>query len=317
MTVRIPIHVITGFLGSGKTTLIQKILMHSHSHDTLVLINEFGEVGLDDLLVKPILDNTYLLSSGCMCCTILDDVKQTLLQMLDLKKSGKITFSRIIIETTGLANPASILTTLHNDVHLKGSFGVHGMTAVVDSEFALQHRQHAEWLAQVSACQQVVISKTDRTDKPTQQKVKELVQSLNPDVDFVKPEQITDMNDLFARSLAARLAVPKFFSIAQQSIHNNTQSGVITFDKPVDLTWFGLWLSLLLNQHGTNILRMKGVIYLQNTPKPVVLQAVQHCLYPPEYHEDLWADKVSRLIFITRGLDVKDIKTSAKVFFGS
>lgn len=116
---KIPIHIVTGFLGSGKTTFIQQILKNDQNAKTLVLINEFGEVGLDDLLVKPINDNTYLLSSGCMCCTVLTDLKDTLLSTLDLNKDALV-FDKILIETTGLANPASILSTLTQDMHLKG-----------------------------------------------------------------------------------------------------------------------------------------------------------------------------------------------------
>lgn len=309
---KIPIHIVTGFLGSGKTTFIQQILKNDQNAKTLVLINEFGEVGLDDLLVKPINDNTYLLSSGCMCCTVLTDLKDTLLSTLDLNKDTLV-FDKILIETTGLANPASILSTLTQDMHLKGRFVLHGMTAIIDAQHAhTQATTAPEWLPQVIACQQYVLSKTDLCQTNDMIYLQTLINEVNPDAIEVHVDDFINMQALFTKTFDV-LPKSTFFLKSEQDIHAKTQSLLLSFDKPIDWLAFGLWLSLLLEQYGEHILRLKGVLHLQGIDKPILLQGVQHCLYPPEHlPTPMWYDDISRLVMIVRGLDVVDIERSAK-----
>lgn len=309
---KIPIHIVTGFLGSGKTTFIQQILKNDQNAKTLVLINEFGEVGLDDLLVKPINDNTYLLSSGCMCCTVLTDLKDTLLSTLALNKDALV-FDKILIETTGLANPASILSTLTQDMHLKGRFVLHGMTAIIDAQHAhTQATTAPEWLPQVIACQQYVLSKTDLCQTNDMIYLQTLINEVNPDAIEVHVDDFINMQALFTKTFDV-LPKSTFFLKSEQDIHAKTQSLLLSFDKPIDWLAFGLWLSLLLEQYGEHILRLKGVLHLQGIDKPILLQGVQHCLYPPEHlPTPMWYDDISRLVMIVRGLDVVDIERSAK-----
>lgn len=309
---KIPIHIVTGFLGSGKTTFIQQILKNDQNAKTLVLINEFGEVGLDDLLVKPINDNTYLLSSGCMCCTVLTDLKDTLLSTLALNKDALV-FDKILIETTGLANPASILSTLTQDMHLKGRFVLHGMTAIIDAQHAhTQATTAPEWLPQVIACQQYVLSKTDLCQTNDMIYLQTLINEVNPDAIEVHVDDFINMQALFTKTFDV-LPKSTFFLKSEQDIHAKTQSLLLSFDKPIDWLAFGLWLSLLLDQYGEHVLRLKGVLHLQGIDKPILLQGVQHCLYPPEHlPAPMWYDDISRLVMIVRGLDVADIERSAK-----
>lgn len=309
---KIPIHVITGFLGSGKTTFIQQILKDDQNSKTLVLINEFGEVGLDDLLVKPVNDNTYLLPSGCMCCTVLTDIKDTLLSALDLNKHD-VVFDKILIETTGLANPASILATLSQDMHLKGRFVLHGMTTIIDCQHAkTQVITAPEWLPQVIACQQFVLSKTHLCHDDDIISTQALVHNINHDAVQVQAKDFINMQALFAKTFDI-VPKPTFFLKTEQETHAQTQSLVLNFDEPVDWLAFGLWLNLLLNQHGEHILRLKGVLHLQDVDKPILLQGVQHCLYPPEHlSQSIWDDNISRLVMIVRGIDAGDIERSAK-----
>lgn len=312
LTDRLPIHIVTGFLGSGKTSFIQKILKNDQNSKTLVLINEFGDVGLDDLLVKPINGNTYLLPSGCMCCTILTDIKDTLLSALELNKDA-IIFDKILIETTGLANPASILATLNQDTHLKGRFFVHGMTTIIDCQHAKQQATNTpEWLPQVVACQEFVLSKTDLCNQLQIDDTRALIKKINPEAFEVSANDFVDMSALFLKDLTTK-PKPTFFAQHDQDIHAKTQSLVLQFDKPIDWLAFGLWLNALLAHHGEHILRLKGVLHLIDIDKPVLLQGVQHCLYPPEHLEhSLWNDSISRLVLIVRGLEVTKIERSAK-----
>lgn len=313
---KIPIHIITGFLGSGKTTFIQQILANDNNAKTLVLINEFGEVGIDNLLVKPINDNTYLLPSGCMCCTVLTNIKDTLLSALQLNKSQQ-SFDKIIIETTGLANPASILATLSQDMHLKGLFFVHGTTTVIDCQHAQSQADTApEWLPQVVACQAFVLSKRDLCSPNQILSTKTLIHRLNPEAVEVVADEFVNMTALFNKNLSTTGKL-QFFVKDEQYLHQNTQSLVLTFDKKLDWLGFGLWLSLLLEQYGEQILRLKGVLHLKDTPTPILLQGVQHCLYPPTHlDKSLWNDEISRLVMIVRGLDIGKIERSAKVILG-
>lgn len=314
---RIPIHVITGFLGSGKTTLIKNILAHEANSDTLVVVNELGEIGLDNLLVEQVHENTYLLSSGCICCTVLSDVKETLLKVLSDHNACKITpFKNIIIETTGLANPASMLNTLSFDTHLKSKFVVHGMTCVIDGTLAItQSTTHPEWLPQVIASNTWVLSKRDLISAEEERLIKSRVEGLGSNGAWIDHDKLVNTSNLFATEEARTEFHNIPFSSEGFKIHNETQSGVIVFDKLLDWTVFGLWLNILLKQYGESILRIKGMLYLKGQEKPVFLHGVQHCIYPPEHLlEPLWGDGLSRLLFICRGVDIEKIRNSAHTF---
>ncbi|MCK1788568.1 GTP-binding protein, partial [Pseudomonas sp. TNT11] len=162
----IALNVITGFLGSGKTSLLARLLQGESLGDTALLINEFGDIGIDHLLVEEVAPDTVLLPSGCVCCSIRGELKDALLGLLQRRERGEIpAFKRVILETTGLADPAPILATLNNDVQLRGRFHIGLVITLVDaSHAALQERLHPEWLAQVAAADRLLLSKTDRVD---------------------------------------------------------------------------------------------------------------------------------------------------------
>lgn len=157
----IALNVITGFLGSGKTTLLKRLLQGESLGDTALLINEFGDVGIDHLLVEEVAPDTVLLPGGCVCCSIRGELKDALLGLLQRRERGEIpAFKRVILETTGLADPAPILATLNNDVQLRGRFHIGLVITLVDASHAtLQERLHPEWLAQVAAADRLLLSK--------------------------------------------------------------------------------------------------------------------------------------------------------------
>lgn len=316
----IPIHIVTGFLGSGKTTFIQKLLRSENGQKTLVLINELGEVGIDDILVKPLADNTYLLKNGCICCTVLTDMKETLLDVLRLRNHGEIPhFDRIILETTGLANPASILSTMTQDTHLQGQIKVHGLTTVVDSENAvLQKKLHPEWMAQVVAAQQILLSKVDRVEEDTVTDVKNDLKQLNFDALIKYVDEINDIEELLSEAFSVKQNTPtryRFFKTIESEQHAEVKSIVMDFDGEMDWMVFGLWLNLLLNQYGENVLRVKGVLCIKDHPLPIVIHGVQHCIYQPEHLDEWpWEDKKSRIVFITRNIDIQLLEKSFNVF---
>ncbi len=310
----IPIHIVTGFLGSGKTTFIKKLLTAGDNQNTLVLINELGEVGIDNHLVENIAQNTYLLPNGCICCAVLTDLKETLLSVLSKRNAGEIPhFGRVLIETTGLANPASILSTLYNDIHIQGQFMIHGLTTIVDAENAeLQNRLNPEWLTQVVAAQQILLSKTDRVDEPNIKSLTIFLSQLNNEAEITESIEVSSLDELFLKKL--KFIKPdsmRFFYRQEKQLHQQTQSTVIELDCAIDWMVFGIWINLLLTQYGENILRVKGILNLQDFDQPVLIDGVQHCLYPPEHLDHWpWDDHCSRIVFIVRNLDVNLLQKS-------
>jgi len=315
----IPIHIITGFLGSGKTTFIKKLLLSEQGHQTIVLINELGEIGIDNLLVQTIHENTYLLPSGCMCCTVLTDLKETLLSVLKARNNKEIPFfDRIVIETTGMANPASVIKTIQQDTHLKGSFIVHGLSTIVDAENGiLQSKIHPEWAAQIIAAQQVLLSKTDRVNKQTLTSIQQEILELYPDINLANVNEINSINELFKSNVekVKLTSSMRFFNQHEKQKHQKVQSFVIEYEEKIDWMKIGIWLSLLLKKHGEKILRIKGFLHLNDTDQPILIQGVQHCLYPPEHLlEWPWLDEYSRLVFIVRDIEIELLKKSFLLF---
>lgn len=315
----IQIHIITGFLGSGKTTFIKKLLLSEQDHQTLVLINELGEIGIDNILVQTVHENTYLLPNGCICCTVLTDLKQTLLSVLNSRNKKEIPFfDRIVIETTGMANPASVIRTIQHDIHLKGLFLVKGLSTIVDTENGiLQSKLHPEWTAQIIAAQQVLLSKTDRVDEQVLISIQQEIFELYPDINLANVNEINSIDQLFKHDLVEVKSRPhmRIFNQNEKQIHQKVQSFVIQYQEKIDWMQMGIWLSLLLKKHGEKILRIKGFLHLNDIDQPILIQGVQHCLYPPEHLVEWpWEDQYSRLVFIVRDIDIELLKKSFSLF---
>ncbi|MCW5603037.1 MAG: GTP-binding protein, partial [Burkholderiales bacterium] len=207
---RIPVFVLTGFLGSGKTTLLKSLLQHHEMRDTAVVINEFGEIGLDHFLVREVTEEVVLLSSGCVCCTVRDDLASTLQELLAMSRAGKIpAFARVVVETTGLADPAPIIQTLIGNRDLAADYRLAGLTATVDS--VLGGRQldtHAEAAKQAAISDCLVLTKTDLADASGLEALRLRLRRLNPGGrlvesragDFPAPDRLFDPFDRFDRT---------------------------------------------------------------------------------------------------------------------
>lgn len=314
----IPIHILTGFLGSGKTTFLKKLLDSDDGKETLIIVNELGEVGIDNALIDPIHENTYLLSNGCICCTVLTDMKETLLNVYQLREEKGIPyFSRIIIETTGLANPASLLNTILQDIHLKGIYSIDGVTTVVDAENIFSSNQSIpEWAVQVTAADQLYISKKDLVSQATLLRVSETLEKFNKSA-LINGQNLTlvTINALFAqRRTVKEKAGYLFFNVLELQQHQDIKTFVISQKQPIHWIGFGIWLNLLLKKYGENILRVKGIFKIEESDEPLLIQGVQHCIYPPE-HLDAWPwEEESKIVFIVRGLDSDIIKRSFEIF---
>lgn len=316
----IALNVMTGFLGSGKTTLLKRLLQGESLGDTALLINEFGDVGIDHLLVEEVAPDTVLLPSGCVCCSIRGELKEALLTLLQRRERGEIpAFKRVILETTGLADPAPILATLNNDVQLRGRFHIGLVITLVDASHAvLQERLHPEWLAQVAAADRLLLSKTDLAGDCAP--LRAHLRALNAGTPILETHAIHSGDQLLLgeglRSAEPAVEVGRWqLHQTTTATHGAAQVCSLTFDQPLDWVGFGVWLSMLLRCHGERILRVKGLLNVNASNAPIVIHGVQHCLHAP-VHLPAWpgSDRQSRLVFILRGLDPALLRRSFDVF---
>ena len=316
---RRPVTVVTGFLGSGKTTLLGKVLSEPSMANTAVLVNEFGEVGLDHHLLRRVDERTVLLGSGCVCCTTREDLVGALMELLDLDQRGEIPrLDRVVIETTGLADPAPILHTIYADPVLQHHFAVDLVLTTVDAVNGELHLdRNPESVKQVAAADKVVVTKTDIAEPGVARDLLSRLGTINPSArTFEAAFGQVDVDELFRPDGAGAHAPSP--AVAPDELHDTgeTHSVSVTFDEAIDWTAFGIWLSMLLNARGEDVLRVKGLLDVGEAG-PVVLNGVQHIIHPPQ-HLGEWPDEDhrSRIILITRGIHPEELLDSLLTFSG-
>ena len=314
----VPVTLITGFLGSGKTTLLSKLLRHREMARAAVIINEFGDVGLDHMLVEASDENIVQLNSGCLCCTIRGDLVLTLLDLLDRRRRGAVMpFERVVIETTGLADPAPILQALMTDTALAGEIKVGGVVTTVDAvNGPATLDRHRESVKQAAVADRIVITKTDLPDA-TKTALQDRLATLNPTATLLSavqgdlsPDALFDggVYDPAARpdDVQAWLAAPA----AQGHGHDVNRHGdgihahAMIRERPIHAVALTLFLEILAEHCGPDLLRLKGLVSLVESPdRPAVVHGVQNVFHPPVWL-DRWpdADRSSRLVVITKDL---------------
>ncbi|OMP68760.1 CobW family GTP-binding protein [Domibacillus epiphyticus] len=312
--------VITGFLGSGKTTLLTHLLKGPSLKNTAVLVNEFGKVGLDHHLLRRIDERTLLLGGGCLCCSVREDLVNALRELLDNDHRGDIEpLERIVIETSGLADPAPILFTVLTDSVLQHHLTVDQVIVTVDAVNGQFHldRQN-ESVKQVAAADKIIITKTDMASENEVELLASRLLTINPSAEIIKSiHGNIDNHQLFAPNEKVK-STPLISLVESNSFQGKhapaARSISLTFDQPLDWSAFGLWLSMLLHARGEEILRVKGMIDV-GEDGPVMLNGVQHIIHPPE-HLDEWSDedKRSHIVFIMRSIDPEQILSSLHAF---
>jgi G3E family GTPase len=325
-----PITIITGFLGSGKTTLLRRLLASPGMHDTAVLVNEFGEVGLDHHLVQRLDEQTVLLGNGCVCCTVRHDLVQALTTLLDRDQSGIIApLRRIVIETTGLADPAPLVFTVVTDPMLQHHFRIDSVVTTVDAVNGPLHLdRHPVSRKQVALADEIIITKTDLALPDTVTTLRERLRRDNPAARMttavlgeLDPHWLLEPHASHATVARTTdtispdpLQTPSHLPGALSPHGTEIRSLALTFTQPLDWIAFSVWLSMLLHAHGEAVLRVKGLLNVGATG-PVVLNGVQHILHPPE-HLAAWPDedRRSHLIFILHALEPEAISTSLQAF---
>lgn len=330
----VPLIVLTGFLGSGKTTLLNRLLQDPALAETAVIINEFGEVGLDHLLVEYISDNMVLLQSGCLCCTMrgdLVDALETLLRDLD---NRRCTFKRVILETTGLADPAPVLHTMMSHPYLLLRYRLDGVVTVVDAVNGTATLDaHPESVKQAAVADRIVLSKTDLAAPGEVTALRQRLATLNPAAPLISASQATP-DRLFGCGLydpekkipdvKRWLAEEAYAGQHHHHRHDPNRhdahigSFVIATGTPVPAGTLDMFLELLRATHGDKLLRVKGIVQLAEEPDtPLVIHGVQHVFHPsarlPRWPD---ADRRTRIVFITRDLPERTVRELFDAFTG-
>ena len=331
--VLLPVSVITGFLGSGKTTLLNKLLQHPGMAKTAVVINEFGEIGLDSDLVESADDDIVLMSSGCLCCTIRGDLVDTLRDLYIRRAKNELPpFERLVIETTGLADPAPILHTLMADPLLATRYRLDGVITTVDAvngEATLDN--HFESVKQAAVADRVVMTKADLAETDAMNALSNRLKDLNPGagISYAEHGEI-DPEVLFEAGLynpeSKSLDVQRWLkdeayaaNDADEHDHGHEhdvnrhderiRAFCMTIEKPLPWNSVATWLELLATYRGEDMLRVKGILNVEESEKPVVIHGVQHLFHPP-VQLDAWPseDRQSRIVFITRDMSRETVE---------
>jgi G3E family GTPase len=345
----IPVSVITGFLGSGKTTLLGHLLRHPGMADTAVIINEFGEIGLDHQFVEAVDGETVVMNSGCLCCTVRGDLVNTMRSLYLRRARGEVpAFKRLVIETTGLADPAPILHTLMEDPILEAYYRLDGVVTTVDAiNVMTQLDAQFESVKQVAVADRLVLTKTDLATSEAVDGVKRRLKRLNPGAPLIvavqgeaSPAELFDagLYDPASKSVDVRRWLHDEEIAAHQGDHDHDhhhehghdhdeakpdvnrhdariRAHCLTLDEPLDWDAFALWLGSLARYRGDDLLRVKGILNVVGQDKPIAVHGVQHLFHPPA-QLPAWpdGDRRSRLVLITRDMTREMLEASLRSY---
>ena len=352
---RVPVTILTGFLGAGKTTLLNAILNDASNGRAAVIVNEFGEEGLDHDLIEESGDEITLMQSGCLCCSIRGDLSKTIMMLLSRRATKDLEFERIVIETTGLADPGPILQTLLLDRNLAKTTKMDGLVTVADAANGPATLEaQFEAVSQAATADLIVVSKTDLVSPAEVTAFEDRLSRLNPAAQIVhsvkgqgisgkiyglsalKPEAKTSdvlawTSDAMAPASApfgatqpakaddplanlSGFASTKSAPVAATLHDDRIGSASIVLDDPIPDVVFDRWLDTLISLRGPDVLRIKGIVFLEGIDLPFVFHGVQHVFDPPvqlkEWPKD---DRRSRIVVIARDLSQPEIQASLEM----
>ncbi len=293
-----PLTVVSGALGSGKTTLLRRLLQQPGLQNTAVLVNELGEIGLDHLQLREVDERTVVLPGACICCVTRSDVLTALHDLLAAEAAGDVPpVRRVVLETTGLADPAPIVATLLRSPVLRHHFAVDRIVVTVDAQ-ASSRRNHQgpEWLQQVVCADVLAVTKTDVVPAHAVEALVARLTGINPAAAVTSAVDL----DLAATAVTAPLAVAVPALPSDEHLAG-VASASIDLEGPVDWAAFAVWLSALLHAHGDRVLRVKAVLDT-GSEKPVVVDGVQHVVHPPRHLLTWDGARRSSAVLITRDL---------------
>jgi G3E family GTPase len=329
---QIPVTIITGFLGSGKTTLLNRLLSHPAFAEAAVIINEFGEVGIDHLLVSTPAENMVLLDTGCLCCTVRGDLVETLTDLHAKRESGAVPpFSHLVIETTGLADPVPVLQTVVADAELVRGYRLHDVVTLVDAVHGeAELDAHPESVKQAAVADALLITKTDLATPQAVTALRKRLDLINPGAEMheavrgeIDPKIFLRGNIYDACSKAPE--VERWLRESAHAAHEHAHARdpnrhdthirayCLYHDKPIRRAGLMMWLDMLAGLRGANLLRVKGVLNVEGDP--VVVHAVQTVVHEPVVL-DAWPsdERRSRLVFIVRDIEREEIERTFDAF---
>jgi G3E family GTPase len=335
----LPLTVLTGFLGAGKTSLLNRLLKDPALAGTAVLINEFGEIGLDHLLVEKISDDLVLLPSGCVCCTMRGDLIDALERLLRDLDNRRANLTRVVLETTGLADPAPVLHTVMVHPYLLMRYRLDGVVTVVDAVNGLATiERHPEAMKQAAAADRLALAKTDLLDtaerRDTAAQLTARLKRLNPAAPILDiaageatPARLINCGlydpDSKVPDVRRWLAEEAYAAADAHGHHHHDEERIrsltLATDRALPAATFDMFLDLLRGLHGPNLLRVKGIIKIAESPdEPVVIHGVQHVFHPPTSFP-AWPDddRRTRLVFITCDIDPRAIRDLFDAFLGT
>lgn len=321
---RLPVTLITGFLGSGKTTLISRLLQHPGMNRVAVVINEVGEIGIDNDLVTMSTENVTLLSNGCLCCVVRTDLQETLRELFGQRRAGQIAdFDRVVIETSGLADPAPVIQTLASDTMLAAQYRLDGVVTLVDAVNGLRQLSDSpEAEKQAAVADLLVITKEDMAEAGAVAPLIAALREVNSHAAVrhsrmgdLEPAELMGLGLGNARGDAGTLRFLGELSTPPASgtegaylgsripVRHDTAVRTLSlrFDKPFDWASFAAAMDMMMSLRGPDLLRIKGIVNVQG--QPVVVQGVQHVMHSPVTLEKWPSDDTqTRLVFITRNI---------------
>ncbi|PIR88685.1 MAG: cobalamin biosynthesis protein CobW [Candidatus Harrisonbacteria bacterium CG10_big_fil_rev_8_21_14_0_10_44_23] len=302
---RKPVTIITGFLGSGKTTLLKRILEEKHGQKIAVIVNEFGEVGIDDKLIVEKNSEMVKMTNGCICCTMQNETSKVLINLLE--KGNE--FDRVVIETTGLANPLPIMRQFLSEEFIKDNYQLDGVVSMIDAfHIESQLDKHIETKEQIAYSDLLLLNKTDLIDQEKIEPIKTWLHAINPSAPIIETQRssvaIKEIFDLQAKS---REAILQHSHNHQHIEDSQITSFVLEESRPIAMNRLNEWLNSTLLLYSGDLLRYKGIFYIKDRPEKIILQGV-HTIFE-KTEGKLWTDdeeKKTELVIIGRGLD-KDI----------
>jgi len=324
----IPVTVLTGYLGAGKTTLLNRILTEDHGHRYAVIVNEFGEIGIDNDLILNTDEELFEMNNGCICCTVRGDLIKTLHTLLN--KGGN--FDAIVVETTGLADPGPVAQTFFVDGFLRSRTELDSVTTVVDAKhIGLRLDDSKEAAEQIAFADQIVLNKTDLVTERELKDIESRIRRLNPLAPIHRAERSkVDLGAVLSRGgfdLNRIVALePEFLNGESGHVHDEhcghdlvelhdhvRDAGImsvsLTMEKPIDRRKVARWLTKLTKERGPDILRAKGILDVKDNPRRLVFQAV-HMILEGDLQREWRADekRYSRMVFIGRNLDEAELR---------
>ena len=306
----IPVTILTGFLGSGKTTLLNHILKSPHGHRVAVIENEFGEAGIDnELLVQDRDEQIIEMNNGCICCTVRGDLVRILGELAAKKTAGTLHFDRVVIETTGLADPAPVAQTFFVDEKIGQRYLLDAIVTLVDAKHAqAQLDEHHEAQEQVGFADRILLTKTDLVDAGDVQVLRQRLARMNPRAKIAESKNgvasLDDLLDIRGFNLNAILNIePDFLSDVEHEHDDDITSFVFREKRPLDLEDIEDFLSAIVKVYGGNLMRYKGILHIKGVEQRVIFQGV-HMLMGTDLGTAWAKDEVreSKMVFIGKGL---------------